>query len=193
MKKFKVLISGGGTGGHIFPAIAIARAIEKQVIDVEFLFVGAKDRMEMEKVPQEGYKIIGLWISGLQRGLDKRNLLFPFKLLCSIWRAKKIIKDFKPDALLRRVSAKQAHVRIIRNLYQDNVDEFTELAKKVKDKDDMRLQLEEGYDHMTAEQQKGALVMISASSLSSLISDPCTSPMTRIMIRARFILLLALC
>ena len=69
----------------------------------------------------------------------------------------KLIKDFKPDALLRRVSAKQAHVRIIRNLYQDNVDEFTELAKKVKDKDDMRLQLEEGYDHMTAEQQKGAL------------------------------------
>ena len=100
MKKFKVLISGGGTGGHIFPAIAIARSIEKQVIDVEFLFVGAKDRMEMEKVPQEGYKIIGLWISGLQRGLDKRNLLFPFKLLCSIWRAKKIIKDFKPDLVI---------------------------------------------------------------------------------------------
>lgn len=69
----------------------------------------------------------------------------------------KLIKDFKPDTLLRRASAKQAHARIIRNLYQANVDEFTELAKKVKDKDDMRLQLEEGYNHMTAEQQKGAL------------------------------------
>jgi UDP-N-acetylglucosamine--N-acetylmuramyl-(pentapeptide) pyrophosphoryl-undecaprenol N-acetylglucosamine transferase len=61
------------------------------------LFVGAQDRMEMEKVPNEGYKIVGLWISGLQRGLDKRNLLFPLKVLHSIWNAKKIIKDFKPD------------------------------------------------------------------------------------------------
>ncbi|MDA0889577.1 MAG: undecaprenyldiphospho-muramoylpentapeptide beta-N-acetylglucosaminyltransferase [Bacteroidetes bacterium] len=97
MKKLKVVISGGGTGGHIFPALAIAKAIEKQVSDVEFLFVGAEDRMEMEKVPNEGYTIIGLWISGLQRGLDKRNLLFPFKVAHSILKAKKIIKDFKPD------------------------------------------------------------------------------------------------
>ncbi len=97
MKNLKVIISGGGTGGHIFPALAIAKAIEIEVCDVEFLFVGAKDRMEMEKVPNEGYAIIGLWISGLQRGLDKRNLLFPFKLLHSIWKAKKIIIDFKPD------------------------------------------------------------------------------------------------
>jgi UDP-N-acetylglucosamine--N-acetylmuramyl-(pentapeptide) pyrophosphoryl-undecaprenol N-acetylglucosamine transferase len=97
MKKLKVIISGGGTGGHIYPALAIAKAIEKQVSNVEFLFVGAKDRMEMEKVPNEGYKIIGLWVSGLQRGLDKRNLLFPFKVLHSIWNAKKIIKAFKPD------------------------------------------------------------------------------------------------
>ena len=97
MKKLKVVISGGGTGGHIFPALAIAKAIEKQVSDVEFLFVGAQDRMEMEKVPNEGYTIIGLWISGLQRGLDKRNLLFPFKVAHSILKAKKIIKDFKPD------------------------------------------------------------------------------------------------
>jgi UDP-N-acetylglucosamine--N-acetylmuramyl-(pentapeptide) pyrophosphoryl-undecaprenol N-acetylglucosamine transferase len=89
MKKLKVIISGGGTGGHIFPAIAIAIAIEKKVNDVEFLFVGAEDRMEMEKVPNAGYKIIGLWISGLQRKLDKRNLLFPFKVLHSIWKAKK--------------------------------------------------------------------------------------------------------
>ena len=81
MKKLKVIISGGGTGGHIFPAIAIAKAIEQKVDNVEFLFVGAKDRMEMEKVPSVGYKIKGLWISGLQRNLSSRNLLFPFKVL----------------------------------------------------------------------------------------------------------------
>ena len=97
MKKLKVIISGGGTGGHIFPAIAIARAIEKQVAEVDFLFVGAIDRMEMDKVPNSGYKIIGLWISGLQRSLDKRNLLFPFKLIHSIYKAKKIVKNFNPD------------------------------------------------------------------------------------------------
>ena len=97
MKKFKVIISGGGTGGHIFPAIAIAKAIEKKVDKVEFLFVGAEDRMEMEKIPAAGYKIIGLWISGLQRNLSKRNLLFPFKLISSLLKARKIIKQFKPD------------------------------------------------------------------------------------------------
>ncbi len=97
MQNLKVIISGGGTGGHIFPALAIAKEIEKKVDDVELLFVGAQDRMEMEKVPNSGYKIIGLWISGLQRGLDKRNLLFPFKLIHSIWKSRKIIKDFKPD------------------------------------------------------------------------------------------------
>ena len=97
MKKLKVIISGGGTGGHIFPAIAIAKAIEKKLGKVEFLFVGAKDRMEMQKVPAAGYKIKGLWISGLQRKLSSRNLLFPFKLLHSIFKAKQIIKQFKPD------------------------------------------------------------------------------------------------
>ena len=97
MKNLKVIISGGGTGGHIFPAIAIAKAIENTVQNVEILFVGAVDRMEMEKVPVAGYKIIGLWISGLQRKLDKRNLLFPFKVIHSIFKAKNIIKEFKPD------------------------------------------------------------------------------------------------
>ena len=97
MKNLKVIISGGGTGGHIFPAIAIAKAIENKVQNVEFLFVGAEDRMEMEKVPAAGYKIIGLWISGFQRKLDKRNLLFPFKVIHSIFKAKNIIKEFKPD------------------------------------------------------------------------------------------------
>jgi len=97
MKKLKVVISGGGTGGHIFPALAIAKAIEHKAGNVEFLFVGAKDRMEMEKIPAAGYNIIGLWISGLQRNLSMRNLLFPFKLIHSIWEAKKIVKRFKPD------------------------------------------------------------------------------------------------
>ena len=97
MKNLKVIISGGGTGGHIFPAIAIAKAIENKVQNVEFLFVGAEDRMEMDKVPAAGYKIVGLWISGLQRKLDKRNLLFPFKVIHSIFKAKNIVKGFKPD------------------------------------------------------------------------------------------------
>lgn len=97
MKKLKVIISGGGTGGHIFPAVAIAKAIEQKIDNVEFLFVGAKDRMEMEKVPAAGYKIKGLWISGLQRNLSSRNLMFPFKVLHSIFKAKQIIKQFNPD------------------------------------------------------------------------------------------------
>ena len=100
MKRLKVIISGGGTGGHIFPALALAKAIERQERNVDFLFVGAKDRMEMEKVPNEGYNIIGLWISGLQRGFDKRNLLFPFKVLHSIWKARRILKNFKPDLVI---------------------------------------------------------------------------------------------
>ena len=97
MNKIKIIISGGGTGGHIFPALAIAHAIEKKHNNVVFLFVGAKDRMEMQKIPAEGYSIIGLWISGLQRKFDFKNLLFPIKVLFSLYKAKKIIKDFQPD------------------------------------------------------------------------------------------------
>ncbi len=93
----KVIISGGGTGGHIFPAIAIANALKELDASVEILFVGAKDRMEMEKVPAAGYKIEGLWISGLQRRLTLKNLLFPFKVISSMMRARKIIKEFKPN------------------------------------------------------------------------------------------------
>ena len=80
MKKYKVIISGGGTGGHIFPAIAIAKELEKMHPNIDLLFVGAQDRMEMEKIPSEGYNIIGLWISGFQRKLTIKNLLFPIKL-----------------------------------------------------------------------------------------------------------------
>jgi len=97
MKQLRVIISGGGTGGHIFPAIAIAKALEKKVSNIEILFVGAKGRMEMTKIPAEGYKIKGLWISGLQRSLTRKNLTFPFKVISSLLKARKIIKKFKPD------------------------------------------------------------------------------------------------
>ena len=97
MKSLRVIISGGGTGGHIYPAIAIANEIKMRYPETEFLFVGAKDRMEMEKVPGAGYAIRGLWISGIERKLlSKNNMLFPFKLISSVWNAKKIIKQFKP-------------------------------------------------------------------------------------------------
>lgn len=97
MSSLKMIVSGGGTGGHIFPAIAIANAVKKHEPNAEILFVGAKGRMEMEKVPQAGFPIKGLWISGFQRSLSIQNLMFPFKLISSLWNAKKIVKDFKPD------------------------------------------------------------------------------------------------
>jgi UDP-N-acetylglucosamine--N-acetylmuramyl-(pentapeptide) pyrophosphoryl-undecaprenol N-acetylglucosamine transferase len=97
MSNYKIILSGGGTGGHIYPAIAIANELKYRFPDAEFLFVGAKDRMEMEKVPQAGYDIKGLWITGIQRKLTLKNLMFPLKLLSSLWNARKIIKSFKPD------------------------------------------------------------------------------------------------
>lgn len=100
MKKLKVIVSGGGTGGHIFPAIAIAKSLENKVSDIELLFVGAKDRMEMQKVPEAGYKIEGLWISGFQRSFSSRNLMFPFKLISSVIKSMKIVRRFKPDLVI---------------------------------------------------------------------------------------------
>lgn len=97
MKQFRVIISGGGTGGHIFPALAIAKALEKKVSNIEILFVGATGKMEMSKIPAEGYKIKGLWISGLQRRITIKNLYFPFKVISSLLKARRIIKKFKPD------------------------------------------------------------------------------------------------
>ena len=94
----RIIISGGGTGGHVFPAIAIANALKKIDPSTEILFVGALGRLEMEKVPAAGYKVIGLDIKGIQRGSIWKNLLLPFKLLSSIRKARKIIKEFKPDA-----------------------------------------------------------------------------------------------
>ncbi len=96
----RVIISGGGTGGHIFPAIAIANALKSIDPEIEILFVGAKGKMEMEKVPAAGYKIIGLTVAGLQRKLTAKNLLFPFKLIAGIIQAKRVVKNFKPDVAI---------------------------------------------------------------------------------------------
>lgn len=99
--KKKIIISAGGTGGHIYPAIAVAQALQKRLNnEVEFLFVGASDRMEMEKVPKAGFKIVGLWISGLQRRITYKNVLFPVKVVSSILKSFGIIKKFKPDAVI---------------------------------------------------------------------------------------------
>ncbi|MEP7263159.1 MAG: undecaprenyldiphospho-muramoylpentapeptide beta-N-acetylglucosaminyltransferase [Bacteroidota bacterium] len=98
MQQHRVIISGGGTGGHIFPAIAIARALQKIEPGIELLFVGAEGRMEMEKVPAAGFKIEGLQISGIQRSLSLKNLSWPFKLLKSLNKASSIIEKFKPQA-----------------------------------------------------------------------------------------------
>ncbi len=99
-KKLKVILSGGGTGGHIYPAIAIANELRSRYPEASVLFVGAKDRMEMQKVPQAGYEIVGLWIGGIQRKLTLSNLLFPIKLLSSLWKSRKVIKEFNPDIVI---------------------------------------------------------------------------------------------
>ena len=100
MSELKVIVSGGGTGGHIFPAIAIANAIKLKRPNATFLFVGAKGKMEMTKVPEAGYQIVGLPIMGLQRRLTIKNLKFPLMLLKSASMARKIIKEFKPDVAI---------------------------------------------------------------------------------------------
>ena len=100
MDNYRFILSGGGTGGHIYPAIAIANALKERYPGADFLFVGAKDRMEMERVPEAGYNIKGLWISGLQRKLTLKNLLFPIKLISSLIEARKIVRDFKPDLVV---------------------------------------------------------------------------------------------
>lgn len=103
-RPLRILITGGGTGGHVFPAIAIADAIKLQYPASEFLFVGAIGKMEMERVPQAGYPIVGLNVAGFQRGFSLqsllRNLSFPFKLIGSSWKAKGIVRRFKPDVVI---------------------------------------------------------------------------------------------
>ena len=100
MKALKFILSGGGTGGHIYPAIAIANELKLRFPDAEFLFVGAKDKMEMQKVPQAGYNIRGLWIAGLQRKFTFDNTMFPVKLITSLLKARRIIAEFKPDVVI---------------------------------------------------------------------------------------------
>ena len=100
MKSYKVILSGGGTGGHIYPAIAIANELKFRFPMTEFLFVGASGKMEMQKVPEAGYCIVGLWISGFQRRVTFKNLLFPFKLLFSLLKSVQIINTFKPDVVI---------------------------------------------------------------------------------------------
>ena len=100
MHKFKVILSGGGTGGHIFPALSIAHALKIKYPESDFLFVGAKGKMEMEKVPNAGFKIIGLWISGIQRKQLFRNILFPLKLIVSLLKSVVIVLKFKPNVVI---------------------------------------------------------------------------------------------
>ena len=100
MGNYRFILSGGGTGGHIYPAIAIANELKRRHPDAEFLFVGAKDRMEMEKVPHAGYKIEGLWITGIQRKMTLKNLMFPIKLISSLMKANSIVSKFKPHAVI---------------------------------------------------------------------------------------------
>ena len=99
-KKLKIIISGGGTGGHIFPAISIAKSLEKIRPDIDILFVGSNGGMEMEKVPSFGYKIKGLEISGLSRSSIVKNISLPMKILKSVNRSKEIIDEFKPDVIV---------------------------------------------------------------------------------------------
>ena len=96
----RIIISGGGTGGHIFPAVAIANELRRRLPDTEILFVGASGRMEMTRVPEAGYRIVGLNISGLQRRLTLKNLLFPIQVFRSVRKAGKLIEEFRPDAVV---------------------------------------------------------------------------------------------
>ena len=95
---YRLIISGGGTGGHVFPAIAIANAFRERHKDADILFVGAQGKMEMIRVPDAGYRIVGLWIAGIKRSLSLSNIMFPIKLIVSYWKARNIVRSFRPHA-----------------------------------------------------------------------------------------------
>jgi len=99
-KALRVILSGGGTGGHVFPALAIAGELKRREPGIEFLFVGAKGRMEMDKVPEAGYRIVGLDVAGFQRRLTAQNLLFPFRLLSSLFKAWQVVREFQPQVAI---------------------------------------------------------------------------------------------
>jgi len=100
LQPYRFIITGGGTGGHIYPAIAVANAIRDKHANAKILFVGAQGKMEMQKVPEAGYRIVGLWISGIQRKITIENIFFPIKVVVSFLKARKIIKKFKPDVVI---------------------------------------------------------------------------------------------
>ena len=100
IKPIRLIIAGGGTGGHIFPAIAIADAIKVIQPDAQILFIGSKGKMEMEKVPEAGYQIEGLEIAGFNRTSVLKNISLPYKLIKSFWQVKKIFSSFHPDAAI---------------------------------------------------------------------------------------------
>ena len=100
MGRNRIILSGGGTGGHIYPAISIANELKSRDNNSEILFVGARDKMEMKIVPKYGFEILGLWISGFNRGKIFNNLLFPVKLLVSVFQSIILIKKFKPDVVV---------------------------------------------------------------------------------------------
>ena len=114
----KIVLSGGGTGGHIFPALAIAKELQRRDESIDFLFVGASDRMEMEKVPTAGFKIKGLWISGFQRSLALKNLLFPVKLMLSIFKSIFIVWRFKPDVVIGTGGFASGPILLIASLFK---------------------------------------------------------------------------
>ena len=96
----KIIISGGGTGGHIFPAISVANALRRIDPEIDILFVGAEGRMEMEKVPSAGYKIVGLPVAGFNRNLSLKNFTVLYKLIKSLFLARKVIREFNPDVVV---------------------------------------------------------------------------------------------
>ena len=114
-QQIKVIISGGGTGGHIFPAISIANALKQLYPNIDILFVGAEGRMEMEKVPAAGYPIIGLPVSGLDRKNLFKNFKVIFRLIKSLFKAKKIIEEFKPNVVVGVGGYASAQLRRLQN------------------------------------------------------------------------------
>ena len=112
---YRIMISGGGTGGHIYPALAIAQEIKQRYPDTDFMFVGAKGRMEMLKVPAAGFAITGLWISGIQRKLTLSNLMFPIKLISSLVKSWLLVSKFKPHAVIGTGGYASGPVSIVAN------------------------------------------------------------------------------
>ncbi len=150
-KELRIIISGGGTGGHIYPAIAIANELKRRYPTTKFLFVGASDRMEMQKVPSAGYDIKGLWISGIQRKITLKNLMFPLKLISSLWKSRKIIKEFKPDIAIGTGGfasgplLKMANVKKIPTLLQEQ-NSFPGITNKWLAKNSDKICV--AYDHL---------------------------------------------